>query len=152
MARPGRPKKVTTTATAQANDETTSGYFRRVFKEQPRLLGMKSNEELFRRWLADHPGHAEVPKNVKANLFNIKSVLRKKHRRKSGRPKRVEETAAVANSPPMPLKIAPKGLEALEEQIDDCLTLAKQLDREVLSDVILMLRKARNAVVCKLGE
>jgi hypothetical protein len=151
MPRPGRPKKVTTTATAQANDETTSGYFRRVFKEQPRLLGMKSNEELFRRWLADHPGHAEVPKNVKANLFNIKSVLRKKHRRKSGRPKRVE-AAVVANSPPMPLKIAPKRLEALEEQIDDCLTLAKQLDREVLSDVILMLRKARNAVVCKLGE
>src|SRR5579859_3932531 len=96
MAKRGRPKKVTTTPTtpaaapAQGNGETPSGYFRRVFKENPQLLGSKSNNALFSRWLADHPGQTEVPKNVKGILFNIKSVLRKKGRKKLGRPKKVE--------------------------------------------------------------
>lgn len=151
MAKRGRPKKA---APAEANGETTSGYFKRVFKENPQLLGVKSNEELFRRWLADHPDHAEVPGNVKGILFNIKSGLRKKRRRKRGRPKKVEPAAtlAVAVTQPKPVKVAVKGLEALEEQIDDALTLAKHMDREGLDGVIRMLRRARNTVVCKLGE
>jgi DNA-binding MurR/RpiR family transcriptional regulator len=44
-----------------------------------------------------------------------------------------------------------QGLEALEEQIDDCLTVAKHMDRDALDDVIRLLRNARNAVVWKLG-
>jgi hypothetical protein len=52
---------------------------------------------------------------------------------------------------PKPTRIAPKGLEALEERIDDCLTVAKHMDREGLDDVIRLLRNARNAVVWKLG-
>ena len=47
---------------------------------------------------------------------------------------------------------AVRGLDRLEEQIDECLSLAKYLDREHLADVISLLRKARNAVVWKLGE
>jgi hypothetical protein len=49
-------------------------------------------------------------------------------------------------------KHTPKGLEALEEQIDECLTFAKRLDREGLQDVIVLLRRARNAVVWKAGQ
>src|SRR6516162_8493163 len=66
MVKPGRPKGTTTKpnpAAGPAEAETTSGYFRRVFKENPTLLGSHSNAELFNHWLADHPGHAEVPKN-----------------------------------------------------------------------------------------
>lgn len=153
MAKRGRPKKPA--APAEANGETTSGYFKRVFKENPQLLGVKSNDELFRRWLADHPDHTEVPGNIKGILFNVKSGLRKKGRKKLGRPKKVEQavpvTAAITH--PKPVKVAAvKGLEALEEQIDDALTLAKHMDRESLDDVIRILRKARNTVVCKLGE
>jgi hypothetical protein len=40
----------------------------------------------------------------------------------------------------------------LEDHIDECLMLAKRLDREGLDDVIKHLRRARNIVVVKLGE
>ena len=85
-----------------------------------------------------------MPANVKGILFNVKSVLRKKGRKKLGRPKKVEQAAAVAiaSTPPKPVRIVLKGLEALEEQIDDSLTVAKQLDRDGLDDVIRHLRKA----------
>jgi len=43
-------------------------------------------------------------------------------------------------------------LEALEQLIDECLVLAKTLDRESLEDVIQHLRIARNTVVRKTGE
>jgi hypothetical protein len=44
-----------------------------------------------------------------------------------------------------------RGPSPIEEQIDDCLTAAKHMDREGLDDVIRLLRNARNAVVWKLG-
>ncbi len=107
---------------------------------------------MLKRWLADHPDHEEVPEKIKNNLANVKSVLRKKQRKQGGRPKADQtEAVAVVSAVARP-KPAPKGLEALEEQIDDCLTFAKQLDREGLSDVIGLLRRARNTVVWKAGQ
>ena len=94
---------------------------------------------------ADEP----IAERIRANLANLKSVLRKK-RRKGGRPK-AEQPLAAVNAVAKP-KVAPKGLEALEEQIDECLTSAKHLDREGLADVIGLLRRARNAVVWKAGQ
>src|SRR5450432_4267179 len=118
-----RPKKV-----AQVEScETTSGYFRRVFKENPHLLVTRSNDEMQARWLTDHPGQKEVPKNVHKSLAKIKGVLRHKGRKKKlGRPKKVEQDGAVqvvstqpkpavpvqvVITPPKPIKIASKGLE-----------------------------------------
>jgi hypothetical protein len=139
----GRPKKTTTT---QA--ETTGGYFRRVFKEYPKLLGTRSNDEVLARWLCDHPGEKEVPANIKNHLANVKGILRKKGRKKRRKAKTVEQNGAVQaiSTPPKPTRIAPKGLEGLEEIIVDCLTAAKNMDREGL------LRNARNGVVWKLGR
>ena len=149
MAKVGRPKKVTQVESG----ETTSGYFRRVFQENPHLLSTRSNDELLARWLADHSGEKEVPPNVKKHMTKIKGVLRHKGRNKLGKPTPVEQAAAVpaVSTPPKPTRVAPKGLEALEEQIDDCLTVAKHMDREGLDDVIRLLRNARNGVVWKLG-
>ena len=149
MAKAGRPKKVTQVE----GGETTAGYFRRVFKENPRLLVTKSNDELLTRWLSDHPGEKDVPPNVKKHMGNVKSILRQKGRKKLAKPKTVEQDGAVpaVSTPLKPMKIASKSLEALEEQIDDCLTVAKHMDREGLDDVIRLLRNARNAVVWKLG-
>lgn len=160
MARPGRPKKVTSATPtqngtlAQASNETTSGYFRRLFTENPRLLVTRSNSEVLNRWLADHPGNREVPKNVQKNMAKVKGLLRKKSRKraKSTAVDHGAPVAAISSAPKAFVKAAPKSLEALEEQIDDCLTLAKRTDKEGLAEVIRMLRNARNAVVWKLGQ
>jgi hypothetical protein len=132
--------------------ETVAGYFRQIFKENPKLLKERSNDELFRRWLADHPGHSEVPKQVRTGLQNIKSVLRKERGKKRGPRAAAAGEAAAPAVAQRPARRAPvKGLEQLEEHIDECLALAKNVDREGLGDVILLLRRARNGVVVKLG-
>jgi hypothetical protein len=152
MAKVGRPRKVIEKQ-APESGETSSGYFRRVFKQNPKLLVTRSNEELMSRWLADHPGQKAMPPKVQGHMSNVKSLLRKKGRKKLGRPRKIEQDGAVqaVSTQPKPIRIAPKGLEALEEMIDDCLTVAKHMDREGLDDVIRLLRNARNAVVWKLG-
>ena len=136
----------------QAGGETVSGYFRQVFKENPRWLEGRSNDEVLARWLRDHPGETEVPKNVKQNLSNVKSVLRQAQRKKSGAAKKESRPAEPNAAPAAAPRKAVRGLESLEEQIDECLTLAKNLDREGLSSVINLLRRARNEVVWRIGE
>jgi hypothetical protein len=54
--------------------ETTSGYFKRLFKENPKFLRGGSNENLLNQWLTDHPGNKEIPKNVRQILSNVKSA------------------------------------------------------------------------------
>ncbi len=148
-------KQTTEAATEQENGqpggETISGYFRQVFKENPKWLEGRSNDEVLARWLKDHPGEKEVPKRIKQNLSNVKSNLRQAERKKSGAAKTesraAEPTAAHAAAP----RKGVRGLETLEEQIDECMTLAKNLDREGLSSVINLLRRARNEVVWIMG-
>lgn len=128
--------------------ESVSGYFRAIFNERPDLLDSKSNKELLDRWLADHPNKKTVPNSVKQNLANVKSLLRKKTR--LGVP-------LEAKLPPPALKAkggnhAAGTLATLEEQIDDCLTMARMMDREGLQTVIDHLRRARNEVVWKMGQ
>jgi hypothetical protein len=135
---------------AGKQEENVSGYFRKIFNENPKLLKGRSNEELLKRWLTDHPGHKEVPPKVKNNLANVKSILRKKMRKRGGRPK-AEQPVTAAGEVARP-KAGTKRLEALEEQIDECLDRAKRLDRAGLDDVIGLLRRARNQVVWKAGQ
>jgi hypothetical protein len=141
--------------------ETVSGYFRKVFQENPRLLEGRSNQELLDRWLKDHPGEKEVPKTVKANLQNIKSILRKELRaKKGGRPSSIAETTTTSNATMSPIAsrsattttASGSELEELEVKIDDCMSMAKYLDAEGLQDVISHLRRARNLVVWMQGE
>jgi hypothetical protein len=134
-------------ARAKEGEETVSSYFRRVFKEKPLWLKTRSNDLVLQRWLDDHPGEKEVPKRVKQGLMNVKSVLR--HRRRKRRGKAAEDQTAEA-APAVPKKTS-RGLEHLEEQIDECLTMARSMDREALKPIIHHLRQARNAVVWKMG-
>ncbi len=132
--------------------ETTAGYFRKIFKENPKYLGERSNRPLLDRWLKDHPGHTEVPKTVKANLANVKSVLRSTKRKKMAM--RAGEIESVAQQRPVKVARVPSGgseLESLEHQIDECIISARILDREGLANVVDHLRLARNLVVWKLG-
>jgi hypothetical protein len=136
---------------AMSADESISGYFRKIFLENPKLLKQRSNDELLRLWLADHPGHTDVPQKIKNNLANIKSVMRKKLRKRGGRPPKAEQPVGFAGEVAR-TKVSPRGLEALEEQIDECLDAAKRLDREGLQEVIGLLRRARNSVVWLGGQ
>lgn len=118
-----------------------SGYFRQLFTDHPDLLSETTNTAILARYRADH-GIAEdapLPASVKNNLANMKSVMRKKLRK---------STKAAAKIP----RGAASRYEQLEELIDDCLTLARTIDREGLDGVINLLRKARNEVVWKLGQ
>jgi hypothetical protein len=129
---------------AQGRGGSVAGYFRKEFKRTPKLLQERSNEELFRRWLRDHPGHDEVPRNVRIGLQNVKNDLRGKLAQ--------QQEQGPAEGPAQPARRAPaRGLEQLEEHIDECLALAKGIDRETLHEVIELLRRARNAVVRKAG-
>src|SRR5262245_54348235 len=97
------PRKAATTN----GGESIAGYFRNVFKENPKLLKERSNDELYRRWLADHPGHAEVPPNVKVGLQNIKGVLRQKLRDRKAA-KRAAAGGQGKKLPAAPATRAPK--------------------------------------------
>src|SRR5262245_1786024 len=145
----GKKKPAAGQDNAQNQGETVSGYFRKLFKENHAWLHERSNQVLLDRWLKDHPGEKEVPERVKQILANLKSVLRKQARKKAG-PKKGSQTAqaTLAETPRKPVR----GLDRLEEQIDECLSLAKYLGREELASVIGLLRRARNEVVWKLGE
>src|SRR5439155_18222052 len=79
-----------------AGGESIMGYFRAIFKAKPKLLKVRSNEELFRQWLADHPGETTVPEKVKNGLANLKSLLRKG----KGKGKRTAVAAAPAAAAP----------------------------------------------------
>lgn len=133
--------------------ESIAGYFRNIFKQQPGLVGERSNDKLLQQWLKDHPGHTEVPKNVKVGLQNIKGVLRSKKRKKVAR--RAEGNQIVEHGMKANVARVPTGsskLELLEQHIDECLIEARLLDKEGLEDVIHHLRRARNAVVWKIGQ
>ena len=119
-----------------------SGYFRELFTAHPELLTEKSNDAIVVRYRKDHAlaDDADLAVTVKNNMANMKSVMRKQLRKGSGK-----ASAKVASR-------AGNRLEALEELIDDCLTLAKAIDRLGLDSIINLLRRARNEVVWKIGQ
>jgi hypothetical protein len=149
---PASPQGAPSSSATTEGAETTSAYFRRYFAERPNLLKERSNAEAFRRWLADHPGHTAVPKNVQAGLMNIKALLRKA----KGVGKKQKPAAAAKATRPAPTQ-AParppvRALEGLEEQIDEVMHAARTLDREGLQGAIDLLRRARNEVVRRLMD
>jgi hypothetical protein len=138
-------------AQPKAPTESIAGYFRRIFKENPKLLKQRSNDELLQRWQDDHPGHATIPDSVKMGLANIKSVLRKKRKRR-GRPPGQSAQAPVKKAAPASGQSQEEPLERLEYLIDRCLAIARDEDAEGLRSIITHLRQARNELVLRLGS
>lgn len=122
-----------------------SGFFRNLFKERPELLDSTNNGEILDLWQKAHPSR-KISKKVKQNLANVKSVMRKIER-KGGKRK----ATARANMVAFMYEGKPT-MERLEEFIDECLTMARTLDRSELESVIKRLHAARNEVVWKMGE
>jgi hypothetical protein len=139
----------------EEQSESVMGYFRPILMENQELLKQRSNAELFQRWLDDHPGES-ITSRVRNGLTNLKSTLRKelkirrkKRRKKAGAKPAMESATIVVVSRPSRKEL--DSLGKLEEQIDDCLALAKHMGREALDDVIQLLRQARNEVVRKVA-
>jgi hypothetical protein len=125
-----------------------SAFFRSLYEDPAHLLATP-NADLIEQWLKNFPSTSEKAlRKVKANLANLKSVMRKQHRKG-----RKGKTSAPAMTPsPVYARSGNRSLEALEESIDDCLTLAKNIDRQGLESVIKRLRLARNEVVWKIDH
>ena len=148
-AEPATPPAATPTP-ANGEHESIAGYFRKVFKESPELLKERSNEPLYQRWLGDHPGHKEVPQNVKTGLQNLKSVLRHKKRQKAARRRQQAQAAAESPAAQQRTPEAVGGpLERLEGMIDECLAVARGLEDRSLEAVIGLLRQARNELILR---
>src|SRR5262245_60367006 len=65
-------------AQKSGEDESIMGYFRPILEQNHELLRQRSNDELYARWLKDHPGQKKVPDQVRNGLSNLKSTMRKK--------------------------------------------------------------------------
>lgn len=128
----------------RGNGENLSGWFRKVFAEKRAWLEGRSNEDVIALWEAQHPGQKFGSRERNA-CNNLKSVLRKKLR-KRGR-KAAEDGALVPA-----VRISRANLELLEERIDECMSMARTLDREGLEKVAKLLRAARNEVVWRQGQ
>jgi hypothetical protein len=128
--------------------KSLSGYFKTVIQENPQWLdGVGTNKLILARFQADHP-NKPITGKIRANLANVKSVLRRDKRKRGG--VRVSPHLFAARSTPG--FAGSKSLAGLEEYIDECLTLAKNIDRDGLANVIRLLRDARNHVVWKMGR
>ncbi|VTS01885.1 hypothetical protein [Tuwongella immobilis] len=149
---------------------SVSRIFRDYFRENPEFLTQASNVEIYDRFKQEHP-EIELTKAVQGVCANIKSIERKKLKdnggvlpdappRPRGRPAKTTAapTTSTAVTPAAPkvsvaASASPKdALTALEEQIDDVLNIARNLDKTGLEDVIRHLRRARNLVSLKLDS
>lgn len=129
---------------AQTKKPSAMGWFREKFREHPRLLHTRNNEEIIRLWLEAHPDQTEMPRSIRNIMANVKSGLKRKlDKKKSPKSKRNENS----NNQVLPVRANTDSLDLLEQQIDEALTTAKNLDRDRLAEVIKLLRRARNAVV-----
>jgi hypothetical protein len=123
-----------------------SAYFRKYFDEHPDLVDGSDNTALYAQWTRDHAGR-EMTQRDKQAMANVKSSLRSKHRGGGKRKgKRLLKRVTAAG-----VRTGRSTLDGLEVMIDNCLSLARQMDPAGLDAVIKDLRHARNGVVLKGG-
>ncbi len=130
------------------NGPSLASIFTQYFLDHPDWLNAGKNEIVIKQFTIDHPS-LEVDKRVKQAMYNVKSRMNKgevglKRRKQSKMAARQLVAAAGRSDRPL----AP--LAMLEEQIDDCMILAKQIGRERMDHVLHALHSARNAVVVML--
>jgi len=135
-----------------------SSIFRAIYEADPSLLPLPTNDDVYKRFKVKTG--QEITDNVKQINANLKSIMRKEHgvsKASNGKPagKKVRVGRPAATTAPVHVTVAVHApaskLEQLEENIDECLTFAKNLDRTGLESVIHNLRRARNEVVWKLS-
>jgi hypothetical protein len=123
-----------------------SAYFREQFEKHPEWAAATTNKELMEQWKVDHPGK-QMTKSHKQAMANVKSSLR--HRKRGGKKRgaKLHQMLTAAGQ-----RTGISSMVGLEIRIDDCLSLARQMDADGLHNVISNLRKARNEVVLKSSQ
>ena len=123
-----------------------SGYYRQLFTDHPEWLAISSNAAVVEQWKRDHPGK-EMDIREKQAMANVKSNMRSSSRGGSKRGRKLLRHVTAAGA-----RTGNSTLVSLEMRIDDCLSLARQMDPAGLDHVIKSLRRARNDVVLKSGQ
>ena len=126
--------------------KSQSSIFREYFQRHPELLDSPSNEKIYEMFAKDHPD-MPLTEAIKGVCANVKSSEKKKRKTRTAGGGGTWTAAGVNRATAVAATMSP--LEALEESIDACLSMAKQ-DRDGLADVIRHLRRARNLVSFKL--
>src|SRR4051794_39530689 len=110
-------------ARRKGKGESISGYFRPLFAEHPEWLHGTSNDAILAKYREDHGMALDAPvdKNIKQNLANLKSNLRKQGRQKRrGRPPKsngLVSAAVITATPVIVHRPDALVLETLEERI-----------------------------------
>jgi hypothetical protein len=131
---------------AKRRGASKSAYFREQFEKHPDWAAATNNKELMEQWRMDHPGK-QMTKSYKQAMANVKSSLRHKKRGGKKRGARLHQMLMASGQ-----RTGVSSMVGLEIRIDDCLSLARQMDADGLQNVISNLRKARNEVVLKSSQ
>ena|ERR1051326_7472945 len=121
------------------------GIFKQYFQAHPEWLRTRSNDAVLAQFKADHPS-TEVSTKIKQAMFNAKNWARKGKNVHRRRRRKVEAIQAAIKAP----QRRPDALQLLENQVDECLAMARTIGRETISDVIDHLHRARNRLVIKI--
>ncbi len=124
--------------------QSMSGIFRGYFEAHPEWLQIKKNDAVLAQFAADHP-NIKIDRRVKQAMANAKNVARKGGYKgtKGKRRKVAAMRAAIVGASGGPLG----GFQLLEDHIDDCLAMAKQVSAGRIDDVVKHLHRARNILV-----
>jgi hypothetical protein len=125
-----------------------AGIIKQYFHDYPEWLAAPETSAVVAQFKKDYP-NKQISKKVMQAIYNTKSTLRKGP---TGAAKRKQSKAAAYQVVAAAKKAGTphSALSTLEEQIDDCLILAKQIGREQLHNVVGHLRAARNTIVVML--
>jgi hypothetical protein len=136
-------------ARAKAQEGSISGWFRKLYRDEPKWLSIRSNAEVIQRWEAEHPGQ-KFGKKEQQGLANVKSAEKK---RQGIRKRRGRKAAVAVGAAPQVTATKPRtgvgDLEDLEVAIDRCLSRARHYEEreEGMHAVVRHLRAARNDLV-----
>ncbi|MGF1578998.1 MAG: hypothetical protein ACFCD0_06510 [Gemmataceae bacterium] len=137
---------------SSGTQQSPFAYFREKFKENPHLLEKKNNDEILGMYRNDHNlgPDDDIPKRVKDAMANTKSQERKRLK-EGGGATTGRGRGRGPGKPRGPVSSSIRGLEKLEEQIDECLHTVRSMGREDMESVVQSLKQARNAVIWKMS-
>jgi hypothetical protein len=148
-----RPAKKKGRRRRQGSKNSNTTFFRKLFTSYPQLLEQRDNTEIINFWKQENPGQ-EFTNSIRGLLSNLKCVLRKQDgmARATARSADISHQSTNGNGAMkvrrniMQQRQSAKSvavLEALEVQIDQCLTLIAANNCKDLQDVETQLRVAR---------